>query len=159
MSHLDFQKTLPKKRMGAGALIRNEANEILLMQPTYKDRWEVPGGIVEADESPYAACLREIDEELGIEVKVSRLICVDYHPSIGGYLESLMFIFDGGILSESQIAAITTNPEEHHSFAFVKFEDLGDYLGERLLKRMRVCFKNLQSNEGGLYLEKHEKIG
>ncbi len=69
-----------------------------------------------------------------------------------------MFIFDGGILSETQIAAINTNPEEHHGFAFVEYEDLGDYLGERLLKRMRVCFKNLQNNEGGLYLEKHEKI-
>ncbi|MFK7904130.1 MAG: NUDIX domain-containing protein [Chitinophagales bacterium] len=158
MGSLEFQRSLNKKRMGAGALIRNEAGGILLVQPTYKDNWEVPGGTVEANESPYQACLREIDEELGIEVKINRLICVDYNPSIEGYLESLMFIFDGGILSKAQIAAIRIDSEEHHGFTFVKFENLKDYLGERLLKRMKICFKSVEDKEGGLYLENQERI-
>lgn len=33
---------------------------ILLLEPTYKDNWEIPGGIIEENESPKEACEREI---------------------------------------------------------------------------------------------------
>jgi 8-oxo-dGTP diphosphatase len=48
--------TLPMKDMSVGALVFNEPEE-LLVKPTYKDGWEIPGGIVEQDESPTQACL------------------------------------------------------------------------------------------------------
>lgn len=155
---LNFQKTLPKKRMGAGALIRNEKGEILLLQPTYKENWEIPGGIVETDESPYQACLREIKEELGIKIKVERLLCVDYNPPVKDYLESLMFIFDGGILSESQIAMIRIDSEEHHRFIFVSLKESKKYLLKRLYQRLEVCYENLEANIIGSYLENQKRL-
>lgn len=144
--------------MGAGALIRNEKGEILLMQPTYKKNWEIPGGIVEANESPYQACLREIKEELAIEVKVNRLLCIDYNPPMTDYLESLMFIFDGGILLEEKVYKIRVNSSEHHGFAFVPLEDLGKYLLKRLHQRLLVCYENLENNIGGIYLENQQRL-
>jgi hypothetical protein len=36
----------PKKRIGAGVLIVDEFERVLLVEPTYKDTWEVPGGMV-----------------------------------------------------------------------------------------------------------------
>jgi hypothetical protein len=36
--------TLPRKRMGAALLFRDSDDQILLVEPTYQDRWEVPGG-------------------------------------------------------------------------------------------------------------------
>ena len=51
-------------RVAAGALIRNPAGQILLVKPTYKDGWDIPGGYVEPGESPGAACLRELKEEI-----------------------------------------------------------------------------------------------
>ena len=51
----DFTATLPRKRMGAGVLLSDELGRVLLVEPTYKPSWEVPGGVVEADESPRAA--------------------------------------------------------------------------------------------------------
>ncbi len=157
-SNIDFQKSLPKKRMGAGALIRNEKGDILLMQPTYKKNWEIPGGIVEANESPYQACLREIKEELGMKVKVGHLLCVDYNPPMMDYLESLMFIFDGGILSKAQIETIQIDSKEHYGFAFVPLEELGKYLLKRLHQRLEVCYENLKENIGGSYLENQQKL-
>ncbi|WP_240669700.1 NUDIX domain-containing protein [Actinoplanes solisilvae] len=49
-------------------------------EPTYKDYWEVPGGSVEADESPYATVVRELKEELGIAVQPGRLLVTDWVP-------------------------------------------------------------------------------
>jgi hypothetical protein len=57
-SNRDYTAGLPSKRMGAGVLFRNAAGDVLLVEPTYVDHWELPGGTVEADESPRAAAVR-----------------------------------------------------------------------------------------------------
>ncbi len=41
---------------------------------TYKDRWEFPGGKIEAGETPQEALVREIREELAVLVEVGDLI-------------------------------------------------------------------------------------
>src|SRR5690606_12767250 len=60
-----YQRTLPRKRVSAGCLLFDEAGRLLIVNPTYKDGWEIPGGAVEANESPLDGCIREIREELG----------------------------------------------------------------------------------------------
>ena len=35
-----FIATLPTRRLAAGALIRNERGEMLLVKPNYKDGWD-----------------------------------------------------------------------------------------------------------------------
>ncbi|WP_412102692.1 NUDIX domain-containing protein [Plantactinospora sp. KLBMP9567] len=36
---------------GRGLLFTDPAGRVLLVEPTYKEHWEIPGGCVEADES------------------------------------------------------------------------------------------------------------
>ncbi len=67
MSDKTYQRSLPKKRMSAGALFFDEVGRLLVVEPAYKANWEIPGGVVELDESPREARMREAKEELGVE--------------------------------------------------------------------------------------------
>ncbi|MFI5491771.1 NUDIX domain-containing protein [Actinoplanes sp. NPDC051859] len=44
----------------------DDADRMLLVDPAYKKFWNLPGGAVDAGESPRAACIREVREELGL---------------------------------------------------------------------------------------------
>ena len=69
--------------LAAGALIRNERGEMLLVKPNYKDGWILPGGTVEAGEAPKPGCEREIVEELGLDVKLGRVLLI-FHGFVAG---------------------------------------------------------------------------
>lgn len=71
-----MDKTNKQPRVGCGALIRNSANEILLVKRLREPEsgcWGFPGGKVDFGESVEAATIREIKEELGIQIKVTAL--------------------------------------------------------------------------------------
>jgi ADP-ribose pyrophosphatase YjhB (NUDIX family) len=87
---------MARPRVAAGLLIRNRQGHVLMVKPTYKDGWDIPGGYVEPDESPAQACIREVAEELGLDVRPGKLLVVDWapHPAEG---DKLLFIFDGGL--------------------------------------------------------------
>ena len=67
--------------MAVGALFRDEDGRVLLVDPTYKPTRDLPGGAVEKEESPYAACRREVAEELGLDRPPGRVQVVDWVPS------------------------------------------------------------------------------
>lgn len=66
--------------MAAGALFRDADGRMLLVDPTYKPTWDLPGGDVEKDESPQATCRREIGEELGPDRASGRVLVIDSVP-------------------------------------------------------------------------------
>ncbi|MEV4346980.1 NUDIX hydrolase [Actinoplanes sp. NPDC049596] len=142
----DFTATLPRKRMGAGALLTDDQGRVLLVEPTYKDYWEVPGGAVEADESPYAAVGRELKEELGLIVRLGRLLVTDWVPPRPNRTEGLMLIFDGGVLTPEQTAQITLPADELRSWAWCTeqqaTERLSDLLARRIIAAIRARAEN-----------------
>src|SRR5215470_16209355 len=72
---------LPAVPVSAGALIFDKAGLLLILKPTYKTGWTIPGGVMEAGgETPWDACRREVREECGVEVTSGRLACVDFRP-------------------------------------------------------------------------------
>ncbi len=60
--------------IGAFCIIENTHKEFLLCHRTDKDLWNLPGGRVEESESPWAAAVREVKEEVGLEVEIVKLI-------------------------------------------------------------------------------------
>jgi 8-oxo-dGTP pyrophosphatase MutT (NUDIX family) len=146
-----YRNSRPGKRMGAGALIRDADGRVLVVEPTYKDRWELPGGSVDRDESPRAACEREVAEELGLHLVVGRLLCIEWQGPGPDRTESLMFVFDGGVLPEGQVVRLP--PDELASYRFIRPEDLDDVMSPRISRRVRAAI--LGAAEGRLVELEH----
>lgn len=123
-----FHRTLPTKRIAAGAIFLNEAGHVLLVNPTYKDEWETPGGVVEANESPLQGCIREVKEETGLEIRPERLLTVLYKPETDRSTESMVLLFAGGVLSDAEIRCIVLPDDELSEFRFIAAEKLGEFL-------------------------------
>jgi 8-oxo-dGTP diphosphatase len=111
---------VPGIAASAGALIFDQAGQLLILKPTYKTGWTIPGGVMEADgETPWDACRREVREECGIEVSGGRLACVDFRPSRPGRTGGIRFLFDCGAVDDAAAAAIAVQPEEVAGYQFV----------------------------------------
>ena len=148
----DFYDNLPKKRMGAGVLFFNEKDELLIIKPNYKDHWTIPGGVVDANESPRQAAIREVKEELGLDIDPLKLLCVNYVPDHDEKGESLQLVFYGGILNSEKIGSFKIPNKEIDGHKFIKAEELMDLLEDRLRWRISKCLEALKDGTA-IYLD------
>jgi ADP-ribose pyrophosphatase YjhB (NUDIX family) len=156
-SSKSFTESLPKKRIAAGCLFFDEQGKVMLVKPTYKPGWEIPGGGVEHNESPKQCCQREIQEELGLKRKTGVLLVVDYTRETDEKTESLHFVIDGGILSSPDIESIELGQDELSEYRFFPMDALPPELTDTL--RNRLMAAGQQKLYGtGTYLEDQEIV-
>ncbi|MQA25265.1 MAG: NUDIX domain-containing protein [Micromonosporaceae bacterium] len=144
--------------MGAGVLFFDAGGRVLLVEPTYKPYWEVPGGAVEADESPRDATIRELKEELGLSPPIGGLLAVDWVPPRPDRAEGLMMVFDGGLLSAEEVAAISVPADELRGFAFCTAEEVRQRLSPLLARRVAACVAARTAGQT-VYLENGAPVG
>ncbi|MCD4797362.1 MAG: NUDIX domain-containing protein [Candidatus Cloacimonetes bacterium] len=69
------------KRQGTSIIFVNDENKVLLFlrddKPDlpYRNMWDVPGGHVEPDETPEECIVREMKEEMNLDLKDFQLLC------------------------------------------------------------------------------------
>ncbi|MFC4081765.1 NUDIX hydrolase [Amycolatopsis samaneae] len=125
-----------RKRVAADVLITDRAGRVLLVDPTYKEGWDLPGGMAEANEPPRAAAERELREELGLALTVGRLLLVEWLPPHGPWDDQLMFVFDGGVLDDAMAANLRLTDEELAGLRFVTLTEAKPLLKPRLWSQL-----------------------
>jgi 8-oxo-dGTP pyrophosphatase MutT (NUDIX family) len=136
--------------VSAGALIYDQAGQLLILKPTYKSGWTIPGGIMEADgESPWEACQREVREETGLEVSHGRLVVMDFRRPKEARPGGIRYLFDCGQVSDAALADVKLQPEEISEFRLVPLPDALDLLRGPIRRRVRAATKG----RGLVYLE------
>ncbi|MCW0212547.1 MAG: NUDIX hydrolase [Pseudonocardia sp.] len=129
----DPSESFATPRVAAGALFFDEQGRVLLVHPTYKDTWDIPGGYVERGESPAAACRREISEELGLDREPRRLLAVDWAPS-DGEGDKLLFLFDCGEIGHG---SIRLDGHELDRWEWVELAQIEHFVIDRIARRIR----------------------
>ena len=142
----------PKKQLGVGALFFNRAGELLLVKPTYRDTWSIPGGVVEDGESPRQGCTREVREEIGLDVTLGPLLVVDYTSLNTAPRENLQFLFHGGVLDGDAIARIALPEAELSAHRFATTDDALILLNPRLARRLPHALRCI-ATATAVYLE------
>lgn len=142
-------KNLPQKRWWSWALFFDTEWKILLLEPSYKDNWEIPGGIIEEDESPKETCMREIKEELWLDIQVWDLLCLEYQREED---DSYMFIFDWWVLSETEVNSIVIQESEIKSFEFLSLEELKTKVLYKMFLRIQKAIE-AKTKKKSIYYE------
>ena len=141
---------LPAIPVSAGALIFDRAGRLLILKPTYKTGWTIPGGVMEADgETPWDACRREVREECGIEVGGGRLACMDFRRPRPGRPGGIRYLFDCGEVSDEALAGVVVQAEEVSEFRLAALPSALDLLRGPIRRRVRAATRG----NGLIYLE------
>lgn len=90
--------------IGAFAIIVDTESRILLCHRTDLDMWNLPGGRVEVAESPWDAVVREVEEEVGLLVRVDRLLGVYAVPARSDLVFNFLCVPIGGAVRLSDEA-------------------------------------------------------
>lgn len=124
--------------MTAGVLFFDPDGRVLVVKPTYKDSWDVPGGYVNAGETPREAAAREVKEELSLDAELGATLVVDWapHPAEG---DKILFLFDGGTLDADAAARIRLAPDELSEYRFLDRADVAGLLIDRLARRVTAA--------------------
>ncbi|MEA5153177.1 NUDIX hydrolase [Raineyella sp.] len=124
--------------VSAGAIILDDRGRLLILKPTYKAGWTIPGGIMEASgETPWQACRREVFEEVGLVVEAGRLVCVDTRPAHDGRKLGLRFLFHCGALRPEQALGIVIDRVEIEDHRFAPLDEALTLLRKPVRRRVR----------------------
>jgi 8-oxo-dGTP pyrophosphatase MutT (NUDIX family) len=144
---------------GVSVLITDTAGRILLQRVTYRTTRLLPGGGVDLKEAPTKAAAREVLEELGVHLLISRTLAVDWVPSTTpgfdpatGFPGEIIYVFDGGTWDSEQIAAIRPRQGEIEGVDFVDPVDLPGQMAPGNARRALAAL-HARTTDGAVTLE------
>jgi 8-oxo-dGTP pyrophosphatase MutT (NUDIX family) len=120
------------RRISAYALVLNDKNQILLVLPTWRDSYDVPGGGIEAHETIPEGIIRECYEEAGYKVLLDSDVPMHvsetnfYHTEEKKFYRSTNMYYKGSLQSDVQDTHVinTVVPNEISKVEWVNLKDL-----------------------------------
>ncbi len=145
-----LDSTLPTKRAIAQGVLRSPDGEVLMCELVYKREWDLPGGVVDRFESPAACVVRELREELALQVSVRALLAVNWLPALYGWADATVFVFDLGVVDEDVVRRARL---ERREIAAVHWTGPDDWAVRVAPYNERLLTVLSAHHEGTLYLE------
>jgi 8-oxo-dGTP pyrophosphatase MutT (NUDIX family) len=149
MAKIEWVNSLAKKPASSGVLLFNDKKELLIVKPTYREGWQLPGGVLEHLESPSASAIRETQEEIGVTIDTPKLIGISYgstNSEEGAPYDVFYFLFHGGTLTEDQISKIKLQEKELSEFKFLPVEQALPLFNKRITLRVERALKAFEEN-------------
>lgn len=146
---------LPRKRGISQMLIRDDTLDadglprVLMCQLTYKTDWDLPGGVVEVNESPREAVSREVEEELSLEIPAGQLVLTDWLPPWGGWDDAICLVFDGGVHPASIVERIVPQAREIRTAEFLTAAEVDERAADFTARRVRAALASLSGTGVG----------
>lgn len=113
---------------GAFAVIFDTDRRVLLCHRRDMDAWNLPGGRVEAGETPWDAAIRETREEVGLEIEIVRLTGLYWKPETEELVLNFHGVVVGGTIGPS---------DESDAAAYYAFADLPPNTAPKQVERIR----------------------
>lgn len=129
-----------KPKIGAFAVIFNDAGHVLLCHRTDKDLWNLPGGGVEVGESPWQAVIREVKEEVCVDVDIIDLVGIYHFPDQDELVFSFICNIVGGELGLTNEAdqigwfSIDAWPDNTYDQHIERIKDALEFNGQVVLR-------------------------
>ncbi len=144
---------LPRKRGISQVLLRDTEGRVLLCNLTYKQDWDLPGGVVEVNESPRVAAYREVEEELALQVEPGALLLTDWLPPWGGWDDAVCLVFDGGVHDPSIVESIRPQAREIRQAAWCTAAEVHHRCADFTARRIDSALAALAAGSGPVYTE------
>ena len=136
-------------------LIFDEQNRVMLCHRCDYDLWNLPGGTMEAGESPWECVVREVGEETGFDVEIVKLAGIYNKPEKNEVCFSFVCKIIGGIL---------TLNEEADRIEYFDIKDIPSNTSPKQIERIkdsirekRAVYKN-QTGKSSIELIKEGKL-
>jgi len=122
----------------AAALLTVDRQRVLLVRRADNGRWAMPGGFMEPGESVAEACAREVWEETGLHVWVTRLIAVYSNPNIlfeytdGNRWQIVALLFEAEPVAGDLRPSVETTDVRYFAPSEIECLDMGHFDRQRV---------------------------
>lgn len=130
--------SFPKRRCSAGGLILDSDGYVLVVKPSYREDWLLPGGVVELGETPAQAVIRETREETGLRVSVISLLAIDSLVATGDFGESVHFLFHCKAGPDADTRLLMVDGTEIVEARFMHILEAGQLLAAPIWRRLQA---------------------
>lgn len=112
-----------KRVASASVILEDATGRALIVKAHYKDYWTFPGGMLDDGESPKHAAIREVSEEVGIELDASSVAFGWIASRTSRQMMTYQFVFTAS-LPEGSASNITLQANEINESRFVSRDDV-----------------------------------
>lgn len=90
--------------------------------------------------------------KIGLDIEIGPVLVVDWIPAQGVWYDGVMFIFDGGVLTDEQIEQITLDATEARRFQFLTLDQASGRMRPSMVRRI-ACAQEALRQGAPLYAE------